>query len=233
MEQRQASRYTLQSNHLRPCLARTTESFSENDRVIDRGEIEGCREGVDGAERFAVLVGVLFIEGAEVLAVGNDRPMLEDERSVRKGFLSGLRSLKCCQEKKISLYQGFVQEYTHTRTTLSKLEGVVVCSLRRPLPLALMGESSLVVDGVSGGSIVSLYVGDKLKGLYKPPLVTLGRRGVTNDGGATVTDPSLRQLRRSGWDLCFRGRVECRERGEGMKALSGEGSAEYMSSSSP
>lgn len=87
---------TLQCNHLRPCLVRITGSFSENDRIIDRGDIEGCREGVGWAERFAVLVGV-FIGGAEILAVGNDRPVLEGEPSTRKGFLSGLRSLKCCQ----------------------------------------------------------------------------------------------------------------------------------------
>ncbi len=68
---------TLQWNHLRTCLARTTGSFSENDRIVSRGDIEGCREGV-GAERFAVLVGV-FIEGVEVLAVGNDRPVSEGE----------------------------------------------------------------------------------------------------------------------------------------------------------
>lgn len=88
---------TLHSNHLRPCLTCNTGSFAENDRVIGRGDVEGCRAGV-GAERFAVLVGV-FIEGVEVLAVSNNRPVLEGERSVRMEFLSGLRSLKCCRGK--------------------------------------------------------------------------------------------------------------------------------------
>jgi len=85
---------TLHSNHLRPCLSRTTGPFAEDDRVIGRGD---GRAGVR-AERFAALEGV-FIVGVEVLAVGNDRPMLESERPVRTEFLSGLRSLKCCEGK--------------------------------------------------------------------------------------------------------------------------------------
>ena len=126
--------------------------------------------------------------------------------------------------------QGLAQECTHTLTTLAKLECAVSRSLRRPLPLAFTGESPLDVDG---GRILWLYIGDELEGSYKPLLVTLSRRGVTNDGSASVTDFSLRQLRRSSWDLCLRGRMECRKRGEGVKALSGEGSAEYMPPSGP
>src|SRR5258706_844226 len=95
---------------------------------------------------------------------------------------------------KIRRYQGLVQEYIHTRTTFSKLEGAVTCSLRRPLLLAFTGESPLNVDGVSGGSIISLYIGDELEGSYKPPLVTLGRLGVTNDEDVSLTDSYLRHI---------------------------------------
>ena len=93
---------------------------------------------------------------------------------------------------KIRHYQSLVQNYTHTRTTLSRPEDAVTCSLRLPLLQVFTSESSLDVDGVSGGNILSPCIGDELEGSYKPPLLTLGRRGVTNDGGASVTDSSLR-----------------------------------------
>jgi len=111
----------------------------------------------------------------EVLAMARDRPVLEGRRPVTTVFRSGLRSFKHC-------------------TTFPKVEDVVICSLRLPLLLALIGESPLKVDGVSGGSILSLYLEDELGGSSKPPLLTLGRRGrrgVTNDERASATDSSL------------------------------------------